>query len=206
MRLASKQSSWQVAVDAPMNLNFALFVRDAAGLAPQGSLPAPLAKAEALPSDRLSGARRAEAERGWVEWWAGLIQDNRRRVADGRAAPSRLGVDPPEFPSLGGTPGLRIACQAAWPAFRGWWSPDGQAHRRQELVQSVGIDPGQVVQELERQRGRPAVGFSIGIDIVESGDRYTRRYGEHYAVVAAALWRDVDAARAWFSGLVEPFV
>jgi hypothetical protein len=207
MRLASRQSSWQVAVDAPMNLNFALFVRDAAGLAPKGSFPAPLARAEAARSGRLSGDRRAEAERAWVDWWAALIQDNRRRVANGRGAPSLLGFDPPEFPILAETPSLRMACQATWPAFHGWWSPpDGHVHRQQELVQSAAVDPGQVVQELERQRSRPAVGFSLGIDLVESGDRYARRHGQHYAVVAASLWRDADAAWPWLRDLMEPLV
>jgi hypothetical protein len=207
MRLASKQSSWQVAVDAPMNLNFALFVRDAAGLAPKGPSPAPLARAEAPRAGRLSGGRRAEAERAWVDWWAALIQDNRRRGANGRGAPSLVGFEPPEFRSLAETPGLRMACQATWPAFRGWWSPpDGHIHRQQELVQSAGVDPGQVVQDLERQRGRPAIGFSLGIDVVESGDRYARRHGDHYAVVAASLWRDADAALAVLRDLIEPLV
>jgi hypothetical protein len=41
MQLASKQSSWHVAVDAPMNLNFALFARDAAGLTPKVRSPRP---------------------------------------------------------------------------------------------------------------------------------------------------------------------
>jgi hypothetical protein len=158
-------------------------------------------------SDRLSGARRPQAERAWVEWWAALIQTNRRGVVNGRGAPFLLGFDPPGFPSLAETPSLRLACQAAWPSFRGWWSSaDGHVHRGQELVQPAGVDPGQVVQELERQRGRPAVGFSLHIDIVESGDRYARRHGQHYGVVASSLWRDADAARVWLRGMVEPLM
>ena len=206
MRLASKQSSWQVAVDAPMNLNFALFVRDVSGLAPKGSFPAPVARAESTRSDRLDGYGRAEAERAWVDWWTALLEDNQRRGGNGKAAPSPLGFDPPEFQSLAGTSSLRLACQAAWPAFRAWWSPPGDQFDRQRLAQSAGVDPGQVVQELERERGRAAVGFSLGIDIVESGDRYARRHGEHYVVVAGSLWRDADAVRPWFRGLVEPLV
>lgn len=121
-------------VTVPVNVNFALFVAQSAGLA----VPRPLSRLTDgrwppayLGRDLTSAGARA-ATRAWSAWMAELAEANDRlalmdpgqRAAAGWRA---IGIDPNEgFGMLARWPALRDLAARAWPDFRdGFWGGRG---------------------------------------------------------------------------------
>jgi hypothetical protein len=181
MDFSNQQASWRVAVDGPMSLNFAIFVW-------QRSTP----------------AEHVQFEAAWRDWWTSLVEERQRGAAGriGQSAASAL--EPSALDALPSS--LRTACQRNWPDFRSWWASADGIGGSQRLVQSRRADPGEIVQELEREYGRRARPFELAIDVIGSERSRTRRYGDHYAIVAAGVWQDDAAAARWLRETLAPLV
>jgi hypothetical protein len=196
MQLVGQQPSWRIAVAAPMELNFALFVRDSTQLQPQGDFPPALPRPVPGQAEQLPAEQQAAAESAWSSWW-GMLVDRDQRRATGQEQRNPPQLDPPGFGMLADRPGLRRACQVAWRPFRQWWSPGGGIGPKRRLVEASGIDIGELVHELERQRGLRARPFDLSIAVVEAGGHYARRYSATYLLVTGDFWKDVAAVRPW---------
>jgi hypothetical protein len=135
-----------VAVDAPMDLNFAAFVWD-----------------------KSTSAERRMLERDWRQWWSYLLED-RPRQAEGRVrVTDHVADEAPGFDALASP--LQAACQRTWADFRSWWGPHDGIGRAQQLLEAGTVDIGALVRSIERGRDTPARPFSVAIDVVERASK-----------------------------------
>jgi hypothetical protein len=149
-----------------------------------------------LPAARSRPPGDAPAAAQWREWqeqlWAGVRRDP-SRFRPGAVA--SWGDDPPQFVSLSRWPALQAYCQAAWPAFPGWFamarfqmiSPAMAAHLHRAVRQAI-----QVMGTDQRVRVQ-IVALTVEHALIEEPGR---------AAIAAGFLRTEDRFGRWLKQFV----
>ncbi|MFH5821378.1 hypothetical protein [Georgenia sp. AZ-5] len=160
---------WRVSFAEPVDLFFALYVRDAARLPGAPDVPpldghVPAWRAAWTPGQRATAARQ------WQRWWEHLL-DHR---PDGEGAAP---VDGPGFHASVRTPELRTAQVALYPAALHW--RDARAAEAEArgtgtaLTALHGLGMRPLVKEIEARLGRPAEPFRYRVEVIPTrGKRY----------------------------------
>jgi hypothetical protein len=147
--------SWRVSVSEPFDLLFALYVRDAVGIAGTEDAP-PLAGTVARWSPSWSSTQRAEFAAQWVTWWTALLA-NRPHEASPLVGES-------EFSTTRGAPELREAQQAL--VRRAHEFRSGNRRAAWQVGPTVGMMPTDLVREIEGEIGRRAQPFAYTVEVV----------------------------------------
>lgn len=164
------RGTWRIAIDEPVVLRLALYLRDVENL-PVDTDPAippldpapgtwpvwarrPLHPATSLPPDALD--RRAAAAQ-WVLWWDHLLPL-------GDAARGELRS--PSFPALSGLPAIRTLLRHHYETAIAWAEGIGDDPRIKRDHLAAGSRLTDLVDELERESGRPALPFELQITVI----------------------------------------
>lgn len=126
--------SWRVNVNGGDACQLALFVRQAAGLAPTGGDGVP--ELTGMVPGLTDGLDVRQASREWPSWWGDVLDvefpnrhsgtapaatGTRRRIAEHQAV-----CDPAMFASLSDRPALQVAARRTYPGFESWQSSQQQ--------------------------------------------------------------------------------
>ncbi len=189
MRRRSK--TWRVAEDAPTDLLIALYLRDAAGLAPAGSLPA-IEPSVAPPfSDRYEPApgRIDALHAEWTAWWQRLLAPADR--------PKFWNLEPPTFDEFEHEPELRQLLMARFQVARRWAGTQHEAFGDASVlrIQQGEYDINGVVVACERSLGRKAEAFALDLAVLPLAERGIWIVGPNRLVVTTSLRADSGAFR-----------
>jgi hypothetical protein len=205
-------AAWQVTEDSPTDLLIALYLRDAAGLAPAGEpmLPpidpvlapqpvlaphpalAPRPSPEAPPEERID-ALRAQ----WEAWWRRLVRPARY--------PKLWDLEPPEFAAFADSPELRQLLRERFREARIW---AGRRHEEfgiaaVERIHRGDHDVNAVVIACERELGRRVEPFHLEVIVLPLAERDIWIIGPSSIVVSTRLRDDSAAFREAITPLVH---
>ena len=190
MRTGS-ETSWEVTFVDPADLFFALYVRDAAGLAGAEDFPCldgPVPRWE--PAPPWTPTRRDVAGRQWRAWWAALLD---HRPDDGNTP----GIDGPDFRSSSATPALHEAQVALYHQALRWQSVrEAQARALGTgttftALRTMGVVP--LVKELEARTGRPAGAFGYVVEVIPTRGKRYWDLGVEHLLISDQLGMDLES-------------
>jgi hypothetical protein len=191
MRQAKGGGSWRIVIDDRQAMTSVLWLRDAAGLAPdlEPAIP-PLEPAVPVVPElaELAGPHTTAQWTGlWLGLWEGRLED--------WFALRMLG--PPGFELLDRSPELRELVAAGFEEAVRWSS----AHRpvapnATRRTPSASREPGSVVKQLEAELGRRARDFDFAITVLPVAGRVFWLGPDGGLVVSESLMRDSKAFRA----------
>ena len=129
---SSENRSWEVRLGIPLELNFALAVREVFALAvPDVAdlIAAPLDDGFAF-APGPGNPDRALLGQQWSLWWAAMAVNRAGQSTRSMVPP----IDPPRFESLVASPELREACVQVFPQFQTEWGGlDGSKQRAADV-------------------------------------------------------------------------
>jgi hypothetical protein len=183
--------------DMPWPLMIALHVRDAAGLEVRSDVVVPQLVPEVPLDGALAPYATEDAAAQWGEWWDSLL--DRHPEFDG--LPPRL-LD--RFPPL--PEHLRALIEVELPTAEAWYN----ARKREDLDQlrATGRPPavlpiGRVVQEVERELGRPAAPFDLLISLLPVYGSWGRRVRRDHVLISRGLGREAAEFEAFLAPVVR---
>lgn len=194
----SGRLSWQLGFDQPFMLMVALYIRDAAGIA-QTAAPIDLPRLDPpISVDEVSGQAAAWADREWNDWWA--------RVAADPSHPGEGFELEPDLDAFAATPTLRALLREHFAAAVRW-----SHERKREFVavaRATAAEPGRVVREVERLRGRSARPFRLDVAFLPVAGNAAWRGQGGLPAGAGGAWgcatpSDVAAAISRGAGLIR---
>ncbi len=194
------EPSWELHLDEPYVLLFALYLRDTLGLDSQGSpLTPPLFPA--VPVHTASMPEKEKLARQWSDWWQKLLSEYLRNP---RELDRNEGYYSPEFAALEPTPELRQCAQLCWREAAKWIN----ARRHEQIVEAqLNMCPSfsvaqDVIREITHQSGGKMNIFCLYIVTLPLQGKYAWLLAKDRAIVGRELVRDPVAYRAWISPVI----
>ena len=180
----SKSSSWAVSLRlTSQGLLTALYIREAAALAPNMDYYLPALDERVNSHAMGSASERAAAEEQWRLLWGRLIDGDE----------TLRGLIAPEFTALTGMPEMLVITASLYDEARQF---SGERKRRASIEWSAGslLDfEGKAVRNLERGRGQPAGPFKLEIVELPVVGRWFVRSDKGRLLVSTRLRRDLKA-------------
>ena len=198
----SNHGSWELHLEVPEDLNFAVavrVVRDFPVDEMHGPPAAPLDDGFEL-SVAPSDLDRAAAAREWFGWWSKLSSFRSSRPN----SPPTPQLDPPDFASLIDAPSLRRTATETWPAFHEWW--DGPPGRKRALCETLLTNDeafDQLVGDYEHRVRRPCRAFRFDVDVLATESTESLVIVDAYAQIGVGLITDPFRLSSWFRRVVQ---
>lgn len=177
--------SWRIVSDEPHVCLIALWLRDAAGLAPATDPLIPRLDPPVEPADDLAALAGPAVEAQWAALWPRLPH-----------LPQDAGIHPPDFSALSDSPELQTLARAGIDRA----ARAANDYKRSQIALLHGSErrstiPGDVVREIEADLGRKAAPFNLRIDILPVLGARRWRDGPGRLIVTRALVENSDAYR-----------
>ena len=180
------QPSWRLMTDAPIDLNFAIYVACSYDLLPD----TPPFRREQLWSayhPKALGEEEHQLLAGqWQQWWNEMIADRSRFLQNGiRERWSHFFASEGYFDGMV-TP-LRERCEDALPSFREWWGkPAGgqQGVNYWDLIWDISGGFRLKVKQVETEIGRTVQPFSLAVDYLYTGLGGILEIDSNYAMMS----------------------
>lgn len=198
----SENPSWELRLGIPEELNFALAVRAAYGLAVSGLsdlVGAALDDGFVL-GETPAGSDHVRTSQEWSEWWTVMSTYRSGQLS----APHIWPLDPPDFETLKDVPALRQACVYVWPNFQTWWSgPKGRKKRLTGTLRRLAEIPNQLVVDHEHRLRRTCRLFRFDVDVLAVDSMDIVNIDDAYAQIGAPLLTDEMAFTSWFRTILR---
>ncbi|MGN7469244.1 hypothetical protein [Brevibacillus sp. SAFN-007a] len=154
-------SSWNISMDIPEALNFAIYVGFALELLPDKVLKD---KDTAFPEKKLimdESYSIDDLKSAWNEWWHFLVHSRQEQCVPKLERPHTTGIESGKFKKL---------CDALWVDFYKWWSMPAGGKMAMVSYTTLGRkEIRKIIHEMEEQTERSIQPFSLKIDLVYSG-------------------------------------
>ncbi|MCM3625621.1 hypothetical protein HN020_11340 [Brevibacillus borstelensis] len=168
--------SWQISMDIPETLNFAIFVGYALGILPEKVLKD---NDKAWPEKKFTikdSYQLEEIRVSWGKWWTLLLQARQDRSTPRLKRPHTEGITSDKFKQL---------CEEIWPDFYKWWNMPAGGHIAMMSYTTMGRkEIRTLIREFEEQVKRPVQPFSLKIDLVYAGLEDVVEVSSNYAVMS----------------------
>lgn len=204
------RGTWRITIDEPTVLRLALYLRDVERLPvrcdPQipplepgpRTWPVwarrPLHPAATLDDPSLD--REAVAEQ-WVLWWNHLL-----RLGDAALGELRS----PSFPALAGLPDLRVLLRHHYETACAWADGIGDDPRIKRDHLAAGSRLTDLVDQLERQAGRPALAFELRITVIGVQSKHAWVLSDKHLLFTHHLMADDENTLDWLRRRIRVMV
>ncbi len=196
------RGTWRVAIDEPAALRLALYVRDIEDLPVEQDPPIPplepgpsrwpvWARRPARPAaalDRTADIDRVAAADQWARWWRHLLARPETTVAE-------LGA--PVFPAFAALPELRRLLRHHYETAVAWSDGVADDPRTKRDHLAAGSRLTEVVDDLEREQGRPARQFELRITVIAVHTKHAWVLGPDHVLISHQLIADDDSTVDW---------
>jgi len=205
------RTSWQIGMDQPENLVIGLFVRDVAGLKTRHTwLP------HCTPGiARASGEGSAAAADQWDLWWDKSLSTTWNGPDQSQEQLAGMWWREPDFESLQSAPALQEIVARHFDNARQW-----ATDRKQEHIELMigpadprpfhrgrrggrGLEETRLVAGLERDLGRRAQPFQLGITVIPVAGKELWQLDPHHVLLTDELLRDSVEYRGRITPVVQ---
>jgi hypothetical protein len=175
--------SWQISISDPFDVFFALYVRDAAGIAGADDVPS---LTPSVPGWSTDSEPQAALAGEWRTWWSALL-------GDGRDERGRGGIDGPDFSATVDAPALRAAQQAVFGPACAWRNSNRFNENHSDAT--AALMPTYLVKELEQETGRKAPPFAYSVDVIPADGMWFWDASPTRVLLSENLCLDTEAFR-----------
>lgn len=158
------QPSWLLITDAPMDLNFAIYVACSLNIIPETT---PFVREQIWSAQRVNISEDEELitlSEQWVKWWQDIVQDRAVNELHGRW--SRHYAPDGQFVAL--EQPLRGRCEEVFHSFKEWWGLTAGGQQGVNFWdKAVGFRP--IVKQVENEIGRTVQPFRLMVDYIYTG-------------------------------------
>lgn len=169
-------TSWQITMDIPETLNFAIFVGFALELLPEKVMED---KDRAWPEKKYTVNEYGslnDLKGAWNEWWQLLIKERQEQRIQRLERPHTSGIK---------SEPLKKLSDELWKDFHKWWvMPAGGQMAMMSFTTMGRKEIRKVISEKEEQIGRTIHPFSLNIDLVYAGLESPLEVDLNYAVMS----------------------
>lgn len=204
------RGTWRVTIDEPTVLRLALYLRDVEDLPVRTDPPLPpLDPAPRAwpvwthrpmhPAPPLApGAfdRRAGAEQ-WTLWWEHLLPLGDAALGELRS---------PAFPALAGLPAMQLLLRHHYETAIAWAEGIGDDPRVKRDHLAAGTRLAELVDELERAAGRPAMPFEMRITVVGVATKHAWVLSPGHVLMSHHLIADDENTLDWLRRRIAALV
>ena len=194
------QPSWRLMTDAPMDLNFAIYVACSFELLPDTS---PFSREQlwsVYHHEALDEEEHQLLAGEWQQWWNEMVADRSRFLQSGiQERWSNSFASEGYFDEMV-TP-LRERCEDALPSFREWWGmPAGgqQGVNYWDLFWDIAGSFRSKVKQVETEMGRPVQPFALAVDYLYTGLGGILEVNSNYAMMSVHLPKLTLLNREWW--------
>ncbi|WP_067625127.1 hypothetical protein [Alicyclobacillus acidiphilus] len=160
------QPSWRLNADAPMDLNFAVYVACSFDLIPD-TPPFSREQMWSAYCHETRDVREQEALVGqWLQWWNDLVVDRARMASDHEGGWSKHFAPNGRFDGL--EEPLRTRCEEVFRSFSDWWGHTAGGQQGVNYWVSL-LDFHSIVYLVENEIAAPVRPFELTVDFVYTG-------------------------------------
>jgi len=194
--------SWVVVADAPIDLNFAMYVANAYDVLPKTAMFADSPRwppsSHALPA----GPAKLAMVQQWQQWWSAMVAEKTVQVERSRQEAERWSTlfSPNAFDNV--EPPLGRCLAAVYEEFRQWWELTAGGHTALSYWTDC-VPVGNVVNHVSRALGRPVAPFQLTVHFVYLGLATIVEPTPRYAIMSVHPPSRTIFNRQWWTAKIQ---